>query len=468
MRRGVGLKWSLLWVVCNAVASSLVAQPEPNILTYPEYLENILRFHPVARQAELKLQLGDAERLKAKGKLDPKFISGWDQKRFDDQLYYNNFKAKLKIPTPLGIDVVGGYEHTDGLYVNPENTTKDYGLWQLGLEVDILQGLVVNERKTALQKAQTFQQLNANERQIMINDLIYGATVAYLNWQQYTDFNDIREENIRLAYTYFQSTRDSYRSGEKTAMDTLEAFIAYQEAVTQKQKNQLDLVKARMYVENNLWYEDQPVTLQDETQPEPYPSQVIPVEEVAPDTLMATHPVILAAVNKLSILEIEQRLKREAFKPRLTLRYSPLIATGNAPDVPDFSIDDYKLGMNLTMPLIWRSERAEVQAGELKIMDTQLDLDYKRNELQNKIRNSWEQQMLLQSQLGLLTANVDSYKRLLDGEQEKFNLGESSVFLLNKRQEKYIEGQMKMVETNIKRQLETLNLLYLSNRLVEE
>ena len=183
---------------------------------------------------------------------------------------------------------------------------------------------------------------------------------------------------------------------------------------------------------------------------------------------MSTHPMILAAVNKLSILEIEQRLKREALKPQLTVKYNPLLATGGNLDSPNFSINDYKFGVHLAMPLLWRSERGDIRTGEVKIQDMQFDLEYKRNELQNKIENSWEQQRLLREQVDLWSANVNNYKRLMEGESEKFRLGESSVFLLNKRQEKYIEGQMKWIETYIQRQLEVLNFLYYSNQLVGE
>ena len=86
--------------------------------------------------------------------------------------------------------------------------------------------------------------------------------------------------------------------------------------------------------------------------------------------------------------------------------------------------------------------------------------------MQNKIESGWQQLLLLQEQLILLSNNVENYKRLLDGENEKFNYGESSVFLLNKRQEKYINGQLKLIETYIKRQMELLNFLYFSNQLV--
>lgn len=120
------------------------------------------------------------------------------------------------------------------------------------------------------------------------------------------------------------------------------------------------------------------------------------------------------------------------------------------------------------MPLLLRSEKADIVRGEIKIQETELDIQNKTNELQNKIENSWHQQKLLQEQISLLNLNVENYRRLLDGEQEKYNFGESSVFLLNKRQEKYIDGRLKLIEIHIKQQIELLNFLYYSNQLIRE
>ena len=132
------------------------------------------------------------------------------KKNFDDKLYYRQYQAKFKVPTTLGIDVTGGYENTAGSFINPENKTDDFGLWHLGVEANVLQGLLVNERKTALQQAKVFQELAKNEQQIILNDLIYNASAAYLLWQQYESFNDVLAENVSVANTYFENTKQSF------------------------------------------------------------------------------------------------------------------------------------------------------------------------------------------------------------------------------------------------------------------
>ena len=454
-----------LW---GALISLCFGQTDSTILTYAEYLENILRYHPIAQQGDLKLTLAEVELLAAKGNLDPTVVSDWDQKNFDDKLYYRQFQAKLRFPTRLGVDIVGGYENTEGVFLNPENNTDDFGLWHLGIEVNALQGLIVNERKTALEQAKVFQDLAKNEQQMILNDLVYNASAAYLNWQRYASFKVILTENRSIANTYFENTKESFFNGEKTAMDTLEALILSQDALAFLQKNELGLIKSRQSVENYLWFDEKPVLLQETAQPEDYQDQFLPAPIALEKATLINHPILLASINKLSYLEIDQKLKREKLKPKLKIKYNPLLATSANSITPNFSVNDAKWGFYFSMPVLLRSERANIQRGELKIQETKLDIQNKRNELQNKIEGSWLQQDLLQQQIILLNQNVRGYRQLLDGESEKFNFGESSVFLLNKRQEKYINGQLKLVETTIKRQIELLNFLYFSNLLIKK
>ncbi len=445
--------------VANGQADSLT-------ITYKEYLENIISFHPLAKKAELRIKLAQAETLDAKGMLDPFLASDWDQKNFDDKLYYRQYQAKLKFPTSMGIAFTGGYENTEGVFLNPENSTDEFGLWHLGIEADVLQGLFVNERRIALDQAEVFQKLVQNEQQIMLNDLIYNASQAYLIWQQYQFFEEVLIENVSIANVYFENTKQTFFNGEKTAMDTLEAFILYQDAIATLQKNELGLIKSKRTVENYLWFNEVPIALQEETEPETYTNQIFEAPMILNFADVTQNPIILASINKLSYFEIEQRLKREKLKPKLKLKYNPLLSTSENSISPNYSISDYKWGIDFSMPILFRSARADVQRGEVKIQETKLDIQDKRNELQNKIENSWQQQQLYNEQILLIEKNLESYKRLLEGETEKFNYGESSVFLLNKRQEKYINGQLKLIEMYINQQLEMLKYLYFSNQLM--
>lgn len=450
-----------------AVFFNSQAQLDTSILTLGEYIENIRLFHPVAKKADLKLKLAAAELLSAKGNLDPTLSAGWDEKNFDEKRYFRQYNAKLKIPTVLGLDIVGGYENTEGNFLNPENNTDQFGLWHLGLELNVLQGLVFNERKIALQQARVFQSMSENERQIEINNLLYDATSTYLMWQQYYYYQTVLEENITIADNYYNNTRASFFGGEKTAMDTLEAFIMYQDALNLTQKNELDLVGAVQRVENYLWFKDFPIALQQNTKPEDYNNIAnttglnLNVENAANN-----NPIILSYENKRSFFEIEQKMKRQKVLPKLKVKFNQLLATETASVLPTYALSNYKWGFDFAMPLLFRTERADIQKGQIKIDEISLDIQDKTNELQNKIEASVLQLAIIREQLALIEQKVVGYKLLLDGENEKFIFGESSVFLLNKRQEKYINESLKLIEYKIKLRKGLLSYLYYSNQLI--
>jgi len=209
-----------------------------------------------------------------------------------------------------------------------------------------------------------------------------------------------------------------------------------------------------------------PQKVQPLTKPENYRREIFTVSDVRNiQELTTTNPLILEKLNKQSLYELDLRLKKEKLKPKLKAKINPLLATTNNL-IPRYNASDYKLGFEFSMPLFLRSERAAVKMGEIKIQDGALDIQNKQNEILNKIESNLLQQAILRDQVELVTQNVAGYKDLLDAENIKFQFGESSVFLLNKRQEKYINGRIKLIELNLKLNSVLLKYLYYINDLV--
>lgn len=442
----------------------LFAQSDTAIYTYERFINSILLEHPLVQQANLKLRYADAELLKSRGVFDPEITASWDEKNFDNKQYYQKYHSDIRIPTPLGVDIVGGYQNANGLYVNPENQTNQYGLWHLGIEVNVLQGLWVNERRTTLQQAKVFQDIAAYEQQILLNQLLYDATMAYLVWQQYYYFNEIYNLNVDLANNYFLNTKASYQSGEKSVMDTLEAFIAYQDAVSVRQQCQIELLKAQYNVENYLWDHNEPVSLRSDIKPSLYSIPMLNVDGFMNFDIQNS-PDLLKTQSDIEYLSLEQRLKREKLKPKLKLKYNPLM---NNTEPYNVDLNNIKWGVGFTMPIFLRSPRGALKQSNIKIAEKKLTYEYKQNQLQNYIDNAIQKQAILLDQLQLLQQNVGNYNTLLQGEQQKYKYGESSVFMLNKRQEKYIASQLKLIETNVKLNQNKLELLFLSNQLMPQ
>lgn len=444
------------------------AQSDSTVLTYQKFIENILLYHPVANQAELQKDFAKAEMLKARGNFDPVLYSDLNEKQFDKKNYYQIFNAGMQIPSYLGLSLLGNYENTNGDFLNPENTTTNNGLWTIGVEANLLQGMFIDERRAALKQARIYQNATQNERVLMLNELLFSASVAYLNWQMLSEIEAIIQENLTLANNYFNATKEAFLNGSKPAIDTLEAFLIIQDRLNSLQKNQINLQKAKQELENFLWFKSLPLELQANTFPDKMNNNnfAFPLDILIED-LVEQNPQILQKEYKLQAYEIEQKLNKEKLKPKLKVKYQPLLATNNNDFAPNYSESNYKWGFDFSIPILLRTERGKVRQTNLKMKNIDLEIENKQNNLKNKIEATILNNASYQGLVALQNQTVINYKKLLDAEQIRFEIGESSVFLLNKRQEKYLESRIKFVDVQAKLFLNKLEFLYYSGNILE-
>lgn len=451
--------WALLWALASAQLG--LAQSPARPYPYADYLRMVLDLHPEGQLADLQIEMAEAAMLRAKGGLDPKIEATWARKSFEDKLYYDQIMGKLKVPTQLGIDVVAGYERNDGDFLNPENKVPDAGLWSLGVEVDVLQGLLVNQRRLGLERAELQRSMALSERQLQRNDLAYDASMAYLNWQLHEALQVVLEENLDIATSYFANSKAAYMGGEKTAMDTLEAYISVQAARARLTSNAQGRSVARLAAGAYVWNDASPAGLQSSLAPES-----LRVGEALPERVEAALPQLTIYELQADMIQLDQRLYREQLKPRLTLRYNPLLYSDQPESIANSLTQSYKLGVSLEQPLWLRKERGSLRLAQLKLDGQRLKLRNKRNQLAVKRDQYAEQHLWLVEQLAIQEENIIRYRNLLEAELVLFDLGESSVFLTNKRQEKYIGSQIKRLELLVKLRKAELSYRYITNTLI--
>ena len=87
---------------------------------------------------------------------------------------------------------------------------------------------------------------------------------------------------------------------------------------------------------------------------------------------------------------------------------------------------------------------------KIKIADLNLYIQQTRLEIENKVRASYNEVIALQSQAFLFQQNANNQELLLKAEEVKFSIGESSMFLVNARENKLLETQQKMNELKTK------------------
>jgi outer membrane protein TolC len=430
----------------------------PDYLPYDIFIDLVRTNHPVAKQAALRPQTGEANLLKSKGAFDPKLYGQINQKYFDNKQYYSLLDAGIGIPTRIGVDLKAGFEQNQGALLNPENSTPAAGLAYAGVSVSLGQGLLFDERRAALQEAEIYRDATIQEQNMMRNDLLYQASIAYWEWARQWEVRNVYVLALQLSETRLEAIKQSVLLGDRASMDTLEASIQVNNFKLLLQQADIDLNKARLKLGTFTWEDGQiPLELKSDIQPQKLEGIAAPAWMTIPSfqwqTILAEHPELQWYARKKESMEIEQKWLREQFKPQLDISYNPLSEPIGGDVWSGYSVENYTFGITFQMPLFYRKERGALEMNQIKVQDISFTLEQKRIDWQNKFLSYYQEWTVSQEQISLYQRTVGEYNQLLNAEQALFNGGESSIFMINSREQGYIAAQIKLLELQAKNQM---------------
>lgn len=428
-------------------------------LTFEEFYGVVARHHPVVRQARLLEAIADGDVRQARGAFDPTVTAVWDRKTFEGTRYYDYVEGSLKIPTPLGADIKLGYERSEGRYINSDRRTPASGLLSAGISIPIGQRLVTDERRTALAQARALRDYAAGERDAQVNKFLLTAAKLYGAWYEAYRRRLLADEAVGLADFRLRAVRARVQQGDAAAIDTIEARLELQRRTVQQLEATVDFRNASIVIEGLLWEGDgRPAPLPPGTVPsldglEPRPvdsAQVVAWRLVAEQR----HPTLRKVVAKVRQAEAEQRfVRQQVWVPAAELSYSPIgDEAGGAGALQDAlgTSADAKLGGVFKLPLLALKERGKYSAVMGKLEQQRLELALARRDIGIAILTAANDLAALDSLLELQQQAVRQARLLRDGEQRKFEGGESTLFLVNTRERAVIDEEVKLIALQAK------------------
>jgi outer membrane protein TolC len=448
------MKNSILSLIFFAFFLSSAQEPDTLVLKFKEYLGYVKKYHPIAKQAELALATGQANLMRARGGFDPKIEVNFDQKDFKGTTYYDKLNAAFKIPTWYGLELKGTFEQNEGTFLNPENNVPDDGLYSAGISFALGQGFWINERMATLKQAKLFREQSKADRDLLINQILYNASLAYFDWLQVHNEIEIFKNFYANAQIRFEGIRQSALAGEIAAIDTVEAKIVVQDRGLNLEQAKVRLMNKSLELSNFLWLNNNiPVELQ---------SNVVPDKDLDGDIDVAfeimgmpldsfsieKHPKLKSLNYKIEGLEVDKRYKANKLLPKIDLEYNFITETPEL--VNSLETQNYKGGINFQLPLFLRKERGDLKLAKFKLQDAQYELDNTQIELKNKIVAIYRELESFEIQNKLIADIVQNYEALLKAEERKFSFGESSIFLINARESKLIDSELKKNEVQNK------------------
>ena len=98
--------------------------------------------------------------------------------------------------------------------------------------------------------------------------------------------------------------------------------------------------------------------------------------------------------------------------------------------------------MNFYFPLFLRKERGDLKLAKFKVQDSKFALELEKLQLANKIKAQKTEIQSLQKQRAFIKSLVTDNSLMLTSEERLFSFGESSMFLINSRENNLVTAQL--------------------------
>ncbi|PZP38685.1 MAG: hypothetical protein DI598_20485 [Pseudopedobacter saltans] len=283
------------------------------------------------------------------------------------------------------------------------------------------------------------------------------AENTYWDWVKNYEIYKLQKSAVEINRKRLELTKKTYEFGERPAIDTVEAASQLQSFELQERNAYLNFVKSTQELQMFLWKDKQDLY---EIAQLIFPSSSLDEHSGYSDyeflmqnvlsRQVQNHASLEYYVQKQNILESERRLKWQSFLPKIDFTYNFFNKENYKSDFLPLFDNNFQYGLKLEIPIFQRQARADYEIAKLKISQNQQDSQLKLREVNTKIETYKYEVTNYFSQIDISAKNLNNYKRLLNAEETRFGNGESSLFLINSRENKLLDAREKNIELKAK------------------
>lgn len=430
-----------LWIALTPAALG-------QVVPWNEFIGTVRDRSVDVRVAQAKVREAQAKRMAAFAAFEPRIDLSSEGKDYGNDLQYRLDRAEARVGLPGGIDLVGGASQATGAFINPERKTPTEGLANFGISAPLGGALIFSDRQYAWGAASRDLELEEAKLDRVQRKVTLDAVKAYTFWQAQSEVQSAVDDALAVAAERLRLVREAFRLGERSEMDTLEAYLSWVDRRADAAKQQNLSAAAVADVERLLrGAEDISVN----------------VRGARPEE----RPVILGLNAELSIAGPGAQNVPELAMAGAALRRERLATTTAWAQWLPAPYVDYRMiqwggsawnpesvqwKVGLAVPLFNQKARADLAGAQARLRAAQANATSTQNAVE-VLRTQLELQVqALDSELKALTASETAAYALLQQERRRFALGESTMFILATRESKYLESVQKRTLASAKLQ----------------
>lgn len=423
------------------------------VLGFDSYIKVVKDNHPNIISADLSRNIAKSKRLEAQGAFDPSINS---------QNFFNRFnsssdigKAQEAFTSNTSLDFLTGYGAKFGLggkfahgdIKTPISPTGDAGEYFVKAQIPLLRNAIYNS-KSVKEKTTKLNEVIADYTFFLAQlNTLDSSVKSYWDWVADKKILGIERDLLQLVNGQVSFVQQQADLGNLAQISVVEAKREVQTrqskvntALRSFQKSSIDLSKY-------IWSQDgTPYAIPDAKQaPDDLGTPValaVNLIEDAKIKALKQRPEFTALGLSRDISDIERKLAKNQMMPLLDAYISSGIETGANSIGPG-----YEAGINVSLPLRVREAKGRKQQAEYQIQKLNIE---ERKLIQNVFLEIEDTASEVNTSYQRYLAAKQDYelsKQLEDGEKSRFELGDSTLFLVIRRQRARVQANVDLIKT---------------------
>lgn len=447
------LKSQLLWRLCILLLSANSNASEYRQLSLDKVLHSVSRCYPQIRIALLEITKAQGTHVSALGKFDPSLNASTRSQPAGG--YINNYgDTQLNVPTFYnGIKLFAGYRNGQGNWpvYYQDYLTNSGGEYRAGLSLPLLRDRLIDKERTNLLTTAEWIRMKRNDAEA-IKIKIYQETIkAYWQWFEAGLQLKTFRELLKLAKTRQHAIEQQASQGDL-------AMLAITENLQQIVQRELLLNQGQMIFEQaginlSLYYRDQkgnPKIPLESCLPPYVVNQFRPITQNISD--LQRHPALKKLRNYSKIIKIKRDLAQNQLLPNLDATAYTFKQNGSGGD-PKLIPQAAMIGVSFKFPLFQREAKGKLISAQSELHQIRIEHKFLYEQLKNELTNLFIGIKRIRQQVNLLKQEFKLVSKVQIGESKKFIEGDSTLFLVNQREQattqvrlNWINAQMKLQE----------------------
>ena len=422
------------------------------LLTEALLVEKIKLRHPGIRAAEADRTAQQSEVRQSLGAFDP-IIRGQVLRSLDGPygIYYTDLSVEQNTSI-LGSKWVAGYRRGLGSYpvYDEKMRTNEAGEFRAGLEVPLLRNLLIDERRARFD-VQAIGSSAANETLLQSEqEVLRAGLIRYWDWVAAGKKLELNYHLLKIAEERDEFLGERIKAGDAPRielMDNQRVMVQRQSLVVGAERA---LQKAALELSMFLWDENGKRTIPEKkTLPKDWGvwKSALTDEEFLQRQKVESVPE--AKIQRFSVLqrEIELRLARNQILPRLDVSTTVSRDYGLGPLKANDT--EWRVGLTLEFPLLFNTSLGRKEQAFARLVRSEMIEQLTVERLWNQRIDLAQAVHAIESRLSLAKDEVKLADKLEDLETERFLHGDSSILIVNLREQATLEAELKLLDLNL-------------------